>query len=490
MHTIEESPPQRRGACRMAAALGIGTMLLLNSCATYRAKPVDPIALEQAWRSLDPNTASESVRKAMGEDSKLPASFDLSDGISLEEAEIAALFFNPSIRVTRLEIGVPGSEAAHATLWEDPELGIDGEYILENVDEPLIFGAGLSITIPLSGRPGVKKKLAEARVSDLEAAALGAEWALLNTLRKDWLRLAAAKARIDLLESSQATLQNLIKLAPKFRAAQAFTVVDERLLQIQLKTVFDSLQQAKNQQEELRLNVIAILGLHPEHNWDLQAKVVDLAIYNQKPQLKQLLLHPTMRQVLAAYQVAERQLELEVRKQFPDLTFGFGGAIEDDEPRLTLGLGLLPIPMWNRNKAGIASAEVSRDVVAAHVQIALQDILHNDRQTRRQESALKRRLEFYETEIAPLADKQVADARRLTGLGQTDLFMLADAVELSRDVKLDLLEIQIEHRLSVLALHALSGPPSEDGFKKSIKESQVEKSGQDNVDASLIKEKQ
>ena len=488
MYIYAESPPQRRGACRMAAALSIGTMLLLNSCAAYRAKPVDPIALEQAWRLLDPTAASESVRKAMGDSDKLPESFDLSDGISLDEAEVTALFFNPSIRATRMEIGVPESDAAHAKLWEDPELGIDGEYILENVDEPLIFGAGLSITIPLSGRPGVKKKLAQARVNDAEAAALGAEWALINSLRKDWLRLAANEARIKLLENSQETLQTLINLAPKFRAAQAITVVDERLLQIQLKTVLDSLQQVKYQNEELRLNVIAMLGLHPDHPWNFQADINDLASNNREPNLSELIKHPSMRQVLTAYEIAERQLELEVRKQYPDLTLGFGGAVEDDEPRLTFGLGLLPIPLWNRNKAGIASAEINRDVVAMQIQAALQNIIYNDRQSRRQKIALQKRLNFYENEVAPLADQQVADARRLTGLGQVDLFMLADAVELSRDVRLNLLEIQVEHCLAVLELDALTGPPIDSTHIKN--NSPVENSDQEKAEATSIKEKQ
>lgn len=448
---------------RRATALGLGTILLAGGCASYRPEPVDPAAVAEAWRALDQQRATEAVHAALEGSAApaAPAGFDLGDGIDLAEAEATALFFNPSIRATRLEIGIPTAEARHARLWEDPELGVDGDYILTDVDDPLVLGGTIGITIPLSGRRGAAKRLAEARIDEREAAALGAEWALLSTLRSEWLTLAGVEARIALLERSRSELATLIDLAPRFRAAQAVTVVDERLLRIQQHRVRDALNQAEARRDEQRLAVLALMGLHPAHDWSLRPDLEGLpaasAIASDEI-LAEILDHPQLRRVMAAYQVAERRLALEVRKQYPDLRIGLGGGTEEGESRILFGLGLLPIPIWNANKAGIASATVERTVASVDIESAIQDLTHRFAAAWRRKRAVDARLAFLDGELAPLIDQQVADARRLIGLGQLDLFLLADAMEQAREVRLELLGARLVAAEAALALHALTGP--------------------------------
>lgn len=445
----------------IGTTIGLGCLLLMAGCASYRAQPIDPEAVAAAWRAIDARAASEAVQAAMepaldaGEDGL----FDLADGINRREAEATALFFNPSIRATRLQIGIPLAEARHARLWEDPELEVDGAYILEDVDEPLVLGSGIAITIPLSGRPGVARKLAEARIEAAEAAALGAEWALVSSLRQDWLRLAALDARIALLEASIAEIRQLVELTPRFRAAQAVTVVDERLLLIQQRRAEDALNRALAERGQQRLVVLATLGLHPGHDWRLEASLDALPVDPSPNGREELLRHPQLRRVLAAYQVAERRLQLEVRKQYPDLRIGLGGGTEEGESRILFGLGLLPIPIWNANREGIATAEVDRSVAATEIESAIQDLTHRFVLARQQERALAARLAFLDQELAPLVDQQVQDTRRLTGLGQLDLILLADALQQAREIRLELLDARIEVLAARLVLNALAGPP-------------------------------
>lgn len=436
----------------------VSTALLLCSCASYRAAPIDPAAVHQAWLAIDLDTAAHAVNNALDAD-QIPADgFDLADGISLAEAEIAALFFNPSIRATRLEVGIPEAEARYAHLWEDPELGVDAEYILDSVDEPLISSVGLSITIPLSGRRSVARAVAEAEVEHLTLAVIGAEWALITTLRSHWLELANTEAEINLLSDSLATIQSLIDLAPSFRAAQAMTTVDERWLEIQRLHVVDALQQATAMHDQQRLVIIQLLGLHPDHPWNLTASFGELEPFQRQPDLTQLLGHPRLRQMMAAYQVAEHRLHLEVRKQYPDLTIGFGLGYEDGGSRIGLGLGLLPVPLWNRNRAGIATATTEREVAGASITTAIQDLVHAERAAQSRLTALTQRLSFFHNQLIPLVDQQVADARRLTGLGQLDLPLLSEAVALARSTRLELLHLTAAQRSAALNLDAMVGP--------------------------------
>jgi outer membrane protein TolC len=434
---------------------------LLGGCVTSQPRPIDTAAVAAAWQAIDAGAATSAVTAAL-ETRGPPATakgFDLGDGINLAEAEATALFFNPAIRVTRLQVAIPQSEARHAGLWEDPELEIDGEYILDDVDEPLVIGAGLAITIPLSGRPMARQRLAEARIDSAVAAVLGAEWALLAKVRRQWIGLAGHRARTKLLQRSVDELQQLIELAPRLRAAQAITVADERLLRIQQRRAQDALYQAEVAAAEQQLALIETLGLHPEQPWRFQTAFDTAGVDVAEIDPAAIRHHPRLRELMAAYQVAERRLELEVRGQYPDLRFGLGGGSEDGDSRILFGLGLVPIPLWNANRLRIAGAEAERSVAAAEIEAALHDLTHRVAVARRKHQASAARLTFLESELAPLIDRQVQDVRRLAGLGQLDLFLLAEAMQQAREIRLDLLDARVNGQLAALELAALAGPP-------------------------------
>ncbi len=427
---------------------------LLGSCAQYRAQPIDVQAVQQAWQQRGAHRATTQVQPQHHS----PQPYDLTDGISLAEAETTALFFNPSIRATRLQLGIPTAEAQHAQLWEDPELEIDGARILESaVDKPWILGSSLSFSIPLSGRLQARKHLAEARTSAQEEAILGAEWALLSNVRQTWAQLAIQDLRIARQGAAIQELQSVIAISPQLKAAQAMTVVDERLLLIQQKLIENELQNSQTQQTQQRLLLLSYLGLHPEHNWTFEQASIPEQTATEQPIL---LNNPNMRIMLAAYQVAERQLELEVRKQYPDLRIGLGLGSEENETRALFGLGLLPLPVWNSNKQGIATSTVERTVAGAAIETALQELTYTYISAQEKVQDTQQQLTFLTEHIVPLVQQQIADAHSLASLGQLDVFILVDALQRSYEVEMKRLETLAHLVNAQLTLDALQGPPA------------------------------
>jgi hypothetical protein len=76
-------------------------------------------------------------------------------------------------------------------------------------------------------------------------------------------------------------------------------------------------------------------------------------------EVQTLLKHPEVLLALARLGESEAQLELEVRRQYPDLNIGPVYANEEGLNRLGLTAGIT-LPLWNRNRKAIAEAEGER----------------------------------------------------------------------------------------------------------------------------------
>ncbi|HSQ79383.1 MAG TPA: TolC family protein, partial [Candidatus Bathyarchaeia archaeon] len=77
-----------------------------------------------------------------------------------------------------------------------------------------------------------------------------------------------------------------------------------------------------------------------------------------------------IRASLAAYEASQMALKLEIRKQYPDLTFGPDYQLDQTDSKWTLGVAL-EIPVLNRHRGPIAEAKAAREESAAQF-LALQ----------------------------------------------------------------------------------------------------------------------
>lgn len=434
-------------------------ILFMVGCASYQEKPIEKQQLIKSWLSLDRHEATKTLESRLKGNKKIEAAYDLRDGISLNEAETTALFFNPSLWETRIRAGIPRVEKKYARLWEDPSLNVDGEYIFENVDKPFLIGSGLSVTVPLSGRTKVARDLAEAKLKEGEIILLGEEWALKTNVRRAWIYLSLLNEKVLLHERFLKELDELIQLSPNYRAAGTATVVDERRLQIQHAQIRDVIDQLSLKIKQQKLQLLSLMGLHPDKNWVLEAslKNVEEMINSEKHNID-ILKHPEMIRVLSAYEVSQQKLHMEYRRQWPDLSIGFGPGAEDGNSKVGFGLGLFPIPVWNSNKKAIQSAELQREEKAMHVETTLQNLVHRRVKAINRLDTAKLRLANNHKKLLPLVEKQVSDIRQFIRLGQSDLFKLADSIEQAHGSRMQLLNIRADLLYAQLELQILEGP--------------------------------
>lgn len=439
--------------------LCVAALLASSGCTTYREQPVDLAAWDAAWRGRDPfaEPVSAFARSLTARGAAVPLRIDPADGLDLAEAEVVALVFNPSLHAARLRAGIAGADARTAGRWDDPAFRFDALRAVESVAKPWTLLGGLSLSLPLSGRLGLESEHAGrlAAAGQLEVAAQ--EWALLAVLRDTWVAWSAAREQHALAAGFANEAEALAGIGERLHQAGELSVLAARAIRIaalragQRSSELDANAQA----QELALR--ALLGLAPDAPVtlrpaltlpaDLRARVDAPATTTDDPAL-------CVR--LARHQAAEARLRLEIRKQYPDLNLGLSAESDRGERSYGPSLGFT-IPLWNGNVRGIANADAERSAVAAELEAAWAAAVHDRAQAQVVLADRTSRLDQLDRTLVPLVDAQLADAKRLAGLGDLDAALLLDVLDTAWQCKSELVALragqtQAENRLIALAL--------------------------------------
>lgn len=437
-----DSPLWRAALLRVAPPLSmIVGLALLGGCASYTRKPLLAVEFQQV---LERRTASEpAVTQGVSDSTYMP-----DDGLTLEEAELLALYLNPRLRSARQDARVLKASARYAGLWDDPEIGADALRILEDVEKPWIAGASLSFSIPISGRLAVAKDQAEAEARAAVMEAWTEEQQVLLELRQAWAEWEAATKSHAISRDLLGDLRRLVELTNRREELGELIAAEAVAFRLAEARLSLDLEQLEAEETVARLRLIDLLGLLPQAEVTLvpgepMATVStggSDVIYDRSPEV-----------LLAAarYQAAEERLRLEVRKQYPDITLGPLYGNEEGMDRLGVGFSI-PIPILNANRQGIAEADAAREAARAEWEQAVQEALSAKALTEAALAASQRRVTSLQETIVPLASQQIDQARQLAELGELNTLLILDALQAEREAALD----QIEAQATVHALVA------------------------------------
>lgn len=446
-----------RGMALAAPALCV---CALWGCVAYERAPLDPGAARTAWLARSPGDQSVreyAERLASAEGAR--GAFNPGDGLTLAEAEVVALVFNRDLRVARLAARVTEATAANAGLWDDPVVGVDVERILKSVPEPWIVAGVVGITLPISGRLEAEKARAGAAyAAELERIA-SEEWRTRTVVRERWVEWSAAGARVALAEEYVASVREVSDLAVLQEEAGSLSRIEAGVFRVELAGREADGLAARARVKAAEIALRDVLGLSPGAAVEFVPAVVFEPREVDEGGIRAAMeaANPELAALRAEYEVAEESLREQVRGQYPDLTVGPGYKSEDGDPRVLLGLSL-PVPLWNRNKQGVAEALAARDVARARVEAGYERLdvrlaaeMERFRAAREVRGAVEQR-------VAPLADAQYADVRRSAELGRVDPLLIREAIASRQETKARLVDAREAEALAGIGLDGLMGP--------------------------------
>ena len=397
-------------------------------CLRYSPRPLDPPRLERQYKSRDlSDPALRAFAEANANPKPLawpPPSWDLNS------LTLVAYYYSPEIAAARARYESARAAVLTARGKLNPSVSLGGGWT-NSPESPLVLRFQPAITLETAGKRGYRILEAErqAEVSRLEASETA--WKVRSAVRAAMLDHLLATAEVELLADELILRSSAVRILEQRLAAGEASRPELDLVRSEQASVEIATKNAEGRAMESKAQLAAAMGLPVTA---LQPIRLDTAPLQTPPsgvsldaaQQAGLLNRPDVRRSLAEYAVAEAALQLEVAKQYPDVSLTPGYDFDEGHHKFTLGPELA-IPLFNRNRGPIAQAEARRTQAAAQFLAVQARAIGDIEQARERYAAALAELNAAGAQVRFVRERREAPATRAVAAGEFDRLALTEA---------------------------------------------------------------
>jgi cobalt-zinc-cadmium efflux system outer membrane protein len=347
---------------------------LLGACATYHALPLEDAPLEGGMSV--PGTPVPSVLSA--DAAKLdrpyltPEPVDLTKPLDANAVGLIAVLENTDLKALRAKAGITTAQAFAARLLPDPTLNFSYDRLVTGPDSlDNLAGQVVQDIVLLRDRKVIAAQ-GRAQVEQVRLDLAWAEWQTAGAARLQAVRVVALEQAVALGRASKLSAQSLLDAS--LRAALRGDLPGDPV-QANRLAALDAADKLRTNEAALgaaRAELVRLLGLLP----GTVLRLVDAPLAVPPLDAARLFeIARTRRDDLHALQAGYAAQEAGVRKavldQFPTLGLGLAATRDTGSNKLLGAAVNFTLPLWNRNRGGIAIAEATRASLKADYEARL-----------------------------------------------------------------------------------------------------------------------
>ncbi|MGC9021926.1 MAG: TolC family protein, partial [Dissulfurimicrobium sp.] len=341
---------------------------LLAGCTPYHPMPIDSLAVKRALAPVD--TAKVKIELQGLENPLLrplkPVPFDLSDGLSIDEAAIMAVVANPGLKAERDRLGLARAQVLKAGILPNPKIsaGLDRPTGGPTKGTVNAYNAQIEwdITSLISRAAELEAQKKDLRSVELEVA--WKEWQVAEAARLSFIHLFWAQRRFALLKGIEKDMKKRLDILKKAAVQGNETALNLDAAEAAFSQFELGLSKSEEEVKKDRLALNMVLGLPPDYEIHIQD--VGLSAWPGKLPSEDSVLNglEARRLDLVAlkegYEGEEARLRADILKQFPKMALGIVRS-RDTGAIVTTGFAVsIDLPVFDRNQGGIAVEHATR----------------------------------------------------------------------------------------------------------------------------------
>jgi len=453
-------PGLRRGR---DLGLGLGLvsalpLLLLAGCASYA-----PLPLRDGASTLDaPDIAALSQTAGTIDRPYLkPVAIDLAQSLDPDAVAVIAVIANPDLKARRERAGVSDAQLFAARLLPDPVFSIGGNPVLSGPDPFVDIASSLALDLNALRTRGVTIAAARGAADQVHLDLAWAEWQTAGQARLQAARILGLERSAALAAITRSAADSM--LTRTLRAAGRGDLAADQSNSARAAD-FDAQDRQRVLDRDLaaaRLELAKQLGLPPATTLRLAPATLPAPALDAEALFALARQRRTdLKALEAGYASEEATLRKAVLDQFPTLGLTVNGN-RDSAGNTLVGPAIsFTVPLWNRNRGGIAIERATRAALKAEYDARLFQTraeiaaaVGGITVARRQREALLRDI--------PAARHFAEASRRAADRGDLSLATAETAEQALRDKQLLLAQSEQDITEQTIALELLTGAPKE-----------------------------
>jgi cobalt-zinc-cadmium efflux system outer membrane protein len=282
--------------------------------------------------------------------------------ITLEKAVAAALEHNPDLNVSKFNSRMAESEKQQASLFPNPEL----EYEYEDFDEPEQTLA-IGYLIELGGKRKHRMQVAEAGFELASAEFDAARIEIIYETAAAYIDVFVARENLKITKEKAKLADQLYSTSRERVLAGRVSPMEQVIAEIKNNNARLEVKTAEDELLTAKTNLSAMWGGASADFTTAGDSFERIQPIPPFEELMTLMDHsPIIKIKLSEIKIAETSLDFEKSNRIPDFTV-YGGIKridESDDPIYFAGLSV-PVPLFDRNQAGVARAAAELNQQAA-----------------------------------------------------------------------------------------------------------------------------
>lgn len=345
----------------MRLALTAALTLGIGGCASYA-----PLPLSDSPEVLAVPVASVLQARAATLDRPWlqPVSVDLAAPLSPQAIAALAVVRNPDLLALRARAGVADAQAFAAGLLPDPTFNIGVDKVLSGPDTLLNIAGGVGLDVNALRKRAVTRSQAIAQARQVRLDLAWADWLTAAQARIQAVRVSGLTRIVALSQETDAAARSQLARSTQATTRGDLPAADAETARI---AAFDAAERLRSAERDLlvaRQELTRLLGLPPD-------TALALAPADPPPEPppadRLFVMAQDTRTDLAALRAGYAAQESAVRKavldQFPSLNLTVTGN-RDSAGNFLLGPAIdFTLPLWNRNRGGIAVERATREAL-------------------------------------------------------------------------------------------------------------------------------
>lgn len=381
---------------------------------------------------------------------------------------------NGELKALREEKGIREAGRVKAGLYPNPVLEIEGATgKLSGSPSENRLSVGVSQEFLTMGKRGKRLQAAEKEAEGFDRQIDNSGRLLIEEVKTTFYEMLLAEKKVELAERSTALNTQLLDVTKQRFESGDIPELEVNLARVEVARSEGRKIEAERELYPVKVRLLTLMGFPSDEKANFSGALEIKSYAKDMEELKRVALakRPDLKALEAEKAKSDAEITLAQAERIPNVTAGLGyqrentaievsgNEVKDRDNLISLKVSI-PIPLFDRNQAGIQEARARKGSAESRYLFARRTIEREVEAAYARLTAAEKSLSIYREEIIPQLEENLKLIQEAYKLGEVGILTVIEEVKKFSEVNEAYLTAQYDHQIALVKLDAATGADS------------------------------